>query len=295
MRWFHVEGEVAKRFGKSRLGVNFVPVKFAICNEIYGGWKLEDAMAHAKKTGYDAIEIAPFTLAKLVTDIPPERRMEIRFAAENMGLAITGIHWLLAHTEGFHLTHPEEEVRVRTARYLCDLVDFCADIGGANMIFGSPNQRNTLGGVPREQAWQWAKSTLHMAAARAQERNVTVCVEPLAPTETNFLNTAEETVRFVKQLNSPSFKVILDVKAMCSEARPIPEIIKASAPLLAHFHANDRNLKGPGFGDVDFKPIAAALKKARYTGYVSVEVFNFDEGPEVIASRSLEYLRSVFK
>ena len=85
-----------------------------------------------------------------------------------------------------------------------------------------------------------------------------------------------------------------DVKAMCSEATPIPEIIRAHWPHLAHFHANDRNLKGPGFGDVDFRPIAAALKEVRYAGYVSVEVFNFDEGAEVIATKSLEYLKQVW-
>jgi sugar phosphate isomerase/epimerase len=81
---------------------------------------------------------------------------------------------------------------------------------------------------------------------------------------------------------------------MCSEAKPIPDIIRDSSPDFVHFHANDRNLKGPGFGDVDFQPIAAALAGVNYQGYVSVEVFKFDEGPEAIATRSLEYLRSVF-
>jgi len=81
---------------------------------------------------------------------------------------------------------------------------------------------------------------------------------------------------------------------MCSESKPIPQIIDESFPHFAHFHANDKNLKGPGFGDVDFKPIAAALKQVGYNGYVSVEVFNFDEGPEVIASRSLQYLQTTF-
>jgi sugar phosphate isomerase/epimerase len=81
---------------------------------------------------------------------------------------------------------------------------------------------------------------------------------------------------------------------MCSEAKPIPQIIRESWPRFAHFHANDKNLKGPGFGDVDFQPIAAALKEVGYDGFVSVEVFNFDEGPELIASKSLEYLRAVF-
>ena len=81
---------------------------------------------------------------------------------------------------------------------------------------------------------------------------------------------------------------------MCSEAKPIPQIIRESWPHFAYFHANDKNLKGPGFGDVDFKPIAAALQEVGYQGFVSVEVFNFDEGPEVIATRSLEYLKRTF-
>jgi len=45
---------------------------------------------------------------------------------------------------------------------------------------------------------------------------------------------------------------------------------------------------------VDFKPIAAALKEVGYDGYVSVEVFNFDEGPEIIATKSFEYLKRTF-
>ena len=85
----------------------------------------------------------------------------------------------------------------------------------------------------------------------------------------------------MQQLESPNFKVILDVKAMCSMGKPIPEIIRESAGEPGYFHANDENLKGPGFGDVDFKPIGAALKEVNYDGVVSVEVFKFDEGPEM--------------
>ena len=50
----------------------------------------------------------------------------------------------------------------------------------------------------------------------------------------------------------------------------------------------------PGFGSVDFVPIAAALKEVGYDGYVSVEVFDFTEGPEVIATQSIEYLKKSF-
>jgi len=269
-------------------------MKFAICNEIFQGWKIEDVFDYAAKIGYDAVEVSPFTLANSVTEIPAAERRRIREAAARSGIAIAGIHWVLVKPEGLYINHVDSAVRSRTAQYFCDLVDFCADLGGKVIVVGSPKQRNVMSGVSSEQAWTWALETFRNAVARADLRGVTICFEPLAPAETNFVNTAAEAIRFVDQLKSRSFQIILDVKAMSSESKPIPQIIRDSWPRFAHFHANDKNLKGPGFGDVDFKPIAAALKEVGYQGLVSVEVFKFDEGPEAIASRSLEYLRGVF-
>jgi sugar phosphate isomerase/epimerase len=201
---------------------------------------------------------------------------------------------VLVKPEGLYINHPDRSIRERTAKYFCDLVDFCAGLGGKVMVVGSPKQRNVLPGVTREQAWDWAAATFRNAVARAEQREVTICFEPLAPSETNFINTAAEALQFIQQVPSPRFKLILDVKAMCSEAKPIPQVIRETWPNFAHFHANDQNLKGPGFGEVDYKPIAAALKEVGYQGYVSVEVFSFDEGAEAIATRSLEYLKRVF-
>jgi sugar phosphate isomerase/epimerase len=92
-------------------------MRFGICNEIFQDWKLDDAMAFAKKAGYDGIEIAPFTLAKHVTDVPASERTRIRDTAARLELEISGIHWVLVQAEGMYLNHPESEVRTRTARY----------------------------------------------------------------------------------------------------------------------------------------------------------------------------------
>jgi len=269
-------------------------MNFAICNEIFKDWKLEDIFSYAAKIGYDAVEIAPFTIADSVLTIPETQRREIRAAAARSGIAIAGLHWLLVKPEGLYLTDVRIQMRMKTGEYLCALVDFCADVGGKVMVLGSPKQRNLQPGVSPEAGRTWAINTLREPVRRAEDRGVTICLEPLSPAETNFINTAAEAIAFTQQLPSPNFKIILDVKAMCSEGKPIPQIIRESWPHFAHFHANDKNLKGPGFGEVDFKPIAAALKEVGYGGFVSVEVFNFDEGPEVIASRSLEYLRKTF-
>jgi sugar phosphate isomerase/epimerase len=285
--------------GAARAGEKFPhprsdDMKFAICNEIFQGWKLEATFAYAGKAGYDAVEIAPFTIANYVTEISAAERRRIRDAAARASIAISGIHWVLVKAEGMYLTHPDAAVRERTARYFGELVDFCGDLGGNVIVVGSPKQRNLMPGVAFEQAWKWALGVFREPVMRAEQREVTICFEPLAPAETNFINTAAEAIRFTQQLNTPHFKIILDAKAMSAEAKPVPQIIRESWPHFAYFHANDKNLKGPGFGEVDFEPVAAALKEVGYKGYVSVEVFNFDEGPEIIASKSLEYLKRVF-
>jgi sugar phosphate isomerase/epimerase len=173
-------------------------------------------------------------------------------------------------------------------------VNFCADVGGGLMVVGSPKQRHVLPGVSVEQARLWTIQTLRDAVKRAEDRAVTICIEPLSPTETNFINTAADAIEFAQQFQSSRVRIILDAKAMCSEAKPIPQIIRDSWPHFAHFHANDRNLRWPGSGDVDFVPIATALKEVGYSGFVSVEVFKFDEGAETIAVKSMEYLKRVF-
>ena len=273
---------------------------FAICNEIYRDWSLPDTFAHAREAGYDAVEIAPFTICPWVTDISAARRTEIREQAAQAGVAVAGIHWVLAGTKGLHLTTAEVAVRQKTGRYLVDLVQFCADLGGRRMILGSPKQRDLELGTPTAVGEDRAVAVLADAVKRAEDLGVIICFEPLAPFETSFINRSADAIRLTDRLQSPALSVILDVKAMCGEpggdgtAARVPEIIRACAGRFSYFHANDRNLKGPGFGDVDFVPIAAALREVAYEGVVSVEVFNFDEGAEVIATQSRAALRAAF-
>ena len=266
-------------------------MRYAICSEIFKEWPLDRAMQFARETGYEGFEIAPFTLAPLITDIPSERRREIVRMASDAGIAISGIHWVLAFTEGMHVNHPDPAWRQRAADYLRHAVDFCADLGGTHVIFGSPRRREVLPGVTQAEARAWTLETFRPATALAEQRGVTLCLEPLAPSETNFLSTAAETASLAAEMGSKAFGYMLDVKAMCSEPRPVAETIRNHAGGFSYFHANDENLRGPGFGNTDYAPIGAALREVGYSGWVSVEVFQFEEGPEAIATRSLAHLR----
>ena len=265
-------------------------MKFAICNETFQDWPFERAFSFARECGYTGIEIAPFTMAPDAKDISTSQRDEVRRQAAEAGLEVVGLHWLLAKTEGYHLTTSDSEVRQRTSEYLCDLARLCRDLGGSVMVFGSPPQRNLLPEVTLEQGTDHAAEVLSAAMPVLEDLGVTLALEPLGPAETDFLTTAAEAVALIQRINSPNCRLHLDVKAMSSEAEPVADIIRANADYMVHFHANDSNLQGPGFGDVDFVPILQALGEVDYQGWVSVEVFDYEPGVERLAKQSIEYM-----
>ena len=124
--------------------------------------------------------------------------------------------------------------------------------------------------------------------------SVTLAMEPLSPGATDFLNTAADAVELIRLVNSPRCRLILDCNAMSTEPAPIPELIRRNRRNLAHFHANDPNSQGPGFGDLDFMPIVRALREINYTGWTSVEVFDYSPGPERLARESIRHLKECF-
>jgi sugar phosphate isomerase/epimerase len=98
----------------------------------------------------------------------------------------------------------------------------------------------------------------------------------------------------IRRVDHPTVQLHQDVKAMLgAERESIPDLIHRHKKFCRHFHVNDSNLLGPGMGTTDFHPILRALLDARYTGWVSVEVFDYSPGAQHIAVTSLQYMKSV--
>ena len=266
-------------------------MKYAICNETFEGWDHARICGRVAELGYTGLEVAPFTLAPRITDVTAARRAELRRQAEAAGVRVIGLHWLLAKTEGFHLTSAEPAVRKRTGEYLAELARAAADLGGDILVLGSPVQRNIPEGRTRVEADDFALDTLSHCLPALEQGCVFLCLEPLTPAETNFMNTAAEGVALIRRLAHPFVKLHLDVKAMSAEAEPTPDILRANREFLHHFHANDPNKRGPGFGKTDFKPVFQALRDMNYSGWVSVEVFDYTPDPDTIARESIRYMR----
>ena len=273
------------------------PIKISICNELFQGWPIEKVFEYAALLGYDGVEIAPYTLADSVTEISPKRRKAIRLAAEQAGIEVVALHWLLAKPEGLYINHPDEIIRIKTQEYMEALIHFCADIGGKILVHGSPHQRTIQGGWDFQESWDFSKETFKICLKTARKRNVLYCIEPLAHTSTNFINTVAEAIQLVKEIRHPNFKMVFDCRSASAQEESVPEALLRAmeSGYLRHIHVNDANGRGPGFGETGFIPILKSLVKNNYKGYISVEVIDFSPDPQTVASRSISYLRGILE
>ena len=268
-------------------------MKFAICNETFWNGDFAATCEAAARHGYTGLEVAPFTLDDVVS-MSPADAAQIGDLVRSHGLEPLGFHWLLAKTTGYHLTDPDPVVAERTFDYARHLAALCGAMGGKIMVWGSPQQRTLAPEWNRAEAENRFVSFFQRLSPHLAEAGVTIAFEFLGPKETNFINTAAETIALLKRIDSPYVRLHLDVKAMAADSLPIPEIVRESLPWTAHFHANDPNLLGPGMGAIDFPPIARELIDGGYKGWVSVEVFDLAMGADAIAAESFRNLVAAF-
>jgi len=273
-------------------------LRFSLCNEVIRDLEFSAQCDFAQKAGYEGLELAPFTLGESPHLIGVADRQRLRRSATDAGIEITSLHWLLVAPKGLSISTADPAVRKQTIDVMRRLVGLCADLGGKALVHGSPQQRNVGQGEDRQEAGKRACECFAAAAAEAQSAGVLYCIEPLSTRDTNFINSVAEAAACLKAIDNPALQAMIDCCAAgCSEDLPIPDLIDRWMPqgIIAHFHVNDPNRRGPGQGDLTFAPILAALKRHKYSGIVGVEPFDYvPDGPSS-AARAIGYLRGVLE
>jgi sugar phosphate isomerase/epimerase len=278
-------------------GCPWAGFKLAMCNESMQGMAWEEQCDLVAGAGYGGIEIAPFSLVKNgVEDLSPRTRKGMAASLKNSGLECAGLHWLLSPPpSGLHFTSPDPAIREKTQVYLRKLIDFCGDLGGKVMVFGSPKGRSTGGQIPVEEAKKYFAEGLGRVADPARERGVKILIEPLGRNQTDVINTTEEAVEIVKALNHPAIRTMFDFHNTVDESLSFVEIIDRYYPFIHHVHVMemDGRYLGAGNGPVDYLSAFQLLKDRGYDQWVSLEVFDFSPGPLVIARESMKSLLTI--
>ena len=269
-------------------------MKFALCNEVFQEMSIEDGFSKIAEIGYQGVEIAPFTLKDNPLEINEEDAERCLEVAQSAGIEIVGLHWLMAKSEGLHLTSSDQGMRDAACEYLQKLATLTGQMGGSIMVLGSPQQRNLEHGTVYEDAFTRAVEIILKVAEHAGELGVTLAMEPLSPVETSFLSSSAEARRFISAVNHPACRMHLDMKAMAHEPAGTMATIYEHRWEFSHFHANDVNHRGPGQGPTDLNAVGRTLKEINYKGWVSVEPFDYHPTPEDCARISLENLKASF-
>ena len=271
------------------------PMKLSLCNEVVRELPFERQCELAAELGYQGLELAPFTLGEETYRMPAPARAAARRACANAGIAISGLHWLLVAPKGLSITTPDRAVWNKTVDVMRRLVELCADLGGAYLVHGSPAQRRT-GGDPDAAAR--AEAAWAAIAADAQAAGVIYCIEPLAPCETDFVNTIAEAAAIVRRINYPAVRTMIDTSAAAvAEPDPVAATVERWMPtgLIAHIQLNDRNRRGPGQGMDAFAPVLAALKRSSYNGWLAMEPFEYVPDGPTCAARSIGYVAGILE
>ena len=273
-------------------------MRIALCNEVIAPMPFPQQCEYAAKLGYDGLEIAPYTLSDEPHRLGSAQIAAARAAAEDAGVAVTGLHWLLIKPAGLSISSKDENVRKRTIDVMLALIDQCAELGGRYLVHGSPHQRRVDPGETRAAAMARARDSFASIAERAQKAGVVYCIEPLSSEQTPLINTLDEASRMVEEISSPAVRSMLDCSsAGRMEKEPLNALVDRWLPkgVIAHVQVNDRNRRGPGQGEQRFAPLFASLKKHGYRGDVAVEPFDYvPDGPGA-AARAIGYIKGIME
>jgi D-psicose/D-tagatose/L-ribulose 3-epimerase len=270
--------------------------RHATCNEAFKDYDFRESCRVMRSIGYTGIEIAPFTLAADPLDISPGQRVEYRRIITGEGLNFVGLHWLMVSPKPLHVTTADEKLRNESWKYLDNLIDLCADFGpGGVMVFGSPKQRASSPGTSPQEAKQRWVAGLARVAPHAEDRGVTILVEALPSSQCDVVTTIEEAVGVVRQIGSPAIQTMFDSHNAEDETENHAVLVDRYFDYIRHVHVNEMDGRHCGTGDYDFLPIFDVLHRRGYTGWISLEAFDFSFGAERLARESLRYLESVLE
>lgn len=240
----------------------------------YAYWEQEweaDYRYYIKKAaalGFDILEIA----ASPLPNYSDSQLAELKACAADSGILLTAGH---GPNAGQNLSSPDPAVRANAKAFFTDLLKrlYKLDIhtiGGALYSYWPVDYARP---VDKKGDWGRSVESVGEIAKVAEDCGVKFCLEVLNRFENYLLNTAEEGVEFVKQVDHPSVKVMLDTFHMNIEEDSIGGAIRTAGNYLGHFHTGECNRKVPGKGRTPWREIGEALHDIGYNGGVVMEPF----------------------
>ncbi len=221
-------------------------------------------MERLKKMGYDGVEFPIFDL-----DVKKYQALGRWF--DDVGLERTVVSCVGADKNPIS---PDAKVRAAGVDQLKGVLE-CCQAAGAKIMAGPFHSALGAfsGNPPTADEWKWGVESMKLNAENAKKCGVTLAVEYLNRFECYLLNTAADTVRFVKEVGHPNCRMMYDTFHANIEEKNIPQAIKACSEYTVHIHISENDRGTPGQGHVHWKESFDTLKQTGYEGWFVIEAF----------------------
>jgi sugar phosphate isomerase/epimerase len=267
--------------------------RLAVSNVAWTAGDVDGFLELASSLKCDGVELAGSMIWKEPVETPPEERRALKWKIEERGLKTVGIQALLFSRPDLMIFGSVQDRR-DVLDYFAGLMDFCADVGGETLVFGSPRNRRR-GAVPPEEARRITLDFFREVGRMAAERGVVFCLEPLGTTETDFINSVTEAERLLEDLGDPpGLGLHIDTKALIDANEVDSPALTRSFSRARHVHVTDPGLQAPGSTGFDHRRIRDRMRGSGYSRYLSLEMRRQDPDPAEAIRRAVDYMRKVY-
>lgn len=187
-------------------------------------------------------------------------------------------------------TDPDEKIRKEAIRRTKEIIDFAGFLGSDINIGRIRGQYNKV--LSRKETWDLAVAAFKEISIYAQEKKVRIALETVTIMQTNFINTLEEGLQMVKDVDEENFRLMMDLFHLNLEEKDIYDAIRAYKDYNIHVHLADNNRRYPGHCGLDFEKIIRTFRECGYDGTYSTEIFQIPD-QEVAARESIRHLRPI--
>ena len=218
------------------------------------------------RLGFDILELA----ASPFPEYDAQMIRSLRNTAKANGITLTAGH---GPTASQNIASPDPSVRANALAFYEKVFDVMAEldihlIGGGIYSYWPVDYSKSIDKVDD---WERSVEGVSRMAEMAAQRDITLGLEVLNRFERYILNSADEGVNFLEQVNKDNVKVMLDTFHMNIEETSFGDAIRTVGKHLGHFHTGEANRLCPGQGRLPWKEIGEALREIGYDGSVVME------------------------
>ena len=225
-----------------------------------------DLVDKVAKIGFDLIEICVEDPATI-----DAKAIRKRADAAGIGATVCG-----AFGPDRDMSADDPAVRRNAIEYVRRCAEIAQDLG-SDVVVGPMYSAvgRTRMAEPDERKAQRALATesIRIAAADAADRGVKLALEPLNRFETDMINTVEQGVALVEQIDRPNVGLLIDTFHMNVEEKNLPAAIRRAGKRIFEFHACSSDRGTPGEDHLDWAGIVKALREVGYARPVVIEAF----------------------